>query len=499
MTYLILDIGTSSIRGILYDKWGTNIHNETIHYSPTYSSDGSVTQPASVFSELSISIIKKSVSFANNNSLEISCLSITSQRSSLIAVANGKPLLDTIMWQDTRVSKLLDHYRDYDYLFQQISGSILNPIYLGSKIFWVKHMSRDTYIKTDKMLNIPSYLTFLMTGEYNTDATYASRTNLMNIHTLKWDNDLFDILGLDIDKMPKIIMPGSICGKTTQDFQKLTGLKHGTPVVSAGGDQQCASLGSGLVLNDEVSVNTGTGGYLIKNLDKLPEILNKNIIYNVSAIPNKYILEIDLVACSSILNWFIKNFYTNEYDKYGKVNEDLDSVYGKPILMSVLPFHKGKSIGETDNSIRAGFTNIGLSSSKSDMLYALMSSLFLEINHGLGIFKSYGKISSIKITGGLTNSKTLNQLQADSYNLEVRQAENPESTALGSLISAAVSMKDYPSFSEAAESIITKKLTSYFPNESNVKHLQKFNEHNKQLYDLLKGTEAGFFKEKLYE
>ncbi|GAP02559.1 pentulose and hexulose kinases [Fructobacillus pseudoficulneus] len=493
--YLIIDIGTSSIRSLSYTQNGELLAKFSEAYRPDYAQDGSVTQSPATFTNLCQQVIRQAVDFAQQTGSEIIAVSMTSQRSSLIPTKNGQAITDAIMWQDTRVNRILDRYRDYDQVFLQHSGSKLNAVYLGAKMAWLKHHQPEKYVATDYFLNIPSYLSYQMTGRYVTDTTYGSRTNLMNIHELTWDKDLFQILGLDVEKMPELIQPGSVCGVITTEYSELTGLPAGIPVISAGGDQQCAALGAGIVKNDEISINTGTGGYLIKNSDALPKQLDERIIYNKSAHPDKYILEIDLLACSAILNWFLDNFYSGSNNQYQELDDDLRTCYGQVINLSVLPFHKGRSIGQYDTNIRSAFSNIGLSTQRKDMLYALMASLFVEINKGLGIFKSLGPIGMVTISGGLTNSTVMNQMQADAYNLTVNKTNSVESTGFGALISVLVQQQIYPSFEAAVQALSQSEEKIYQPNPENVDRFLDFDRRNQTLYETLKGTAAGYYKD----
>ncbi|KRK86618.1 FGGY-family carbohydrate kinase [Lentilactobacillus sunkii] len=493
-TFLVIDIGTSSMRGILFDIRGKRLFKDQLTYQPEYFKDGGVLQDAQVFYDHCLNINKKCAEYAKSNGYKIVAISMTSQRSSLIPAKNGQPTDKAIMWQDTRVNKLVKVYSAYNEFFVKRSGSRLNAVYLGAKISWLKHNKPDVYDQSDKMFNIPSYLIYHMTGEASTDTTYGSRTNLMNIKTLDWDTELLKILDINRDKLPKIVKPGEVCGKITKDYAKLTGLPEGTPLVSAGGDQQCAAMGEGLLNNDAVSINTGTGGYIIKNIDELPEVLTDHLIYNCSSVPNKYILEIDLLACSSILNWFIKNFYGDLKGNYDQVNEDLKSCYDQNINVTALPYPKGKSVNTNDTRIRAAFTNIGLSTTKPDMLYGLMTSLFVEINDGIDILRSYGPISSVIIGGGLTNSKIMNQMQADAYNLRIHKSPVTESTAIGALISVLVNQGVYPTFEDAYRNVVHGESESYSPNKDNVELFMELNERKQELYSALKGTKAGYYK-----
>ncbi|GAP00280.1 FGGY-family carbohydrate kinase [Fructobacillus ficulneus] len=493
-TYLVIDVGTSSVRAILYDQAGQVLDQAQENYRPSYTKDGGVSQDALTFSKLSQKVIKKIMDQNSQIGDEIQAVAITAQRSSLIPCQAGQPLAPAIMWQDTRVNQILDRYRDYDEVFIQQSGSRLNAVYLGPKILWLKEQQPVVYEVADNYFNISSFLTYEMTGQATMDTTYGSRTNLMNIHTLTWDLALFKILGLDASKMPRLIAPGSSCGTVTKTYSRKTGLPAGIPVISAGGDQQCAALGAGLVHQDQVSINTGTGGYLIKNVDHLPDRLDGRLIYNQAAIPDKYILEIDLLACSSILNWFLENFYTPGKTLYQQLDEDLQACYGQKINVAVLPFHKGRSVGKNDRQIRSAFSNIGLSTRRQDLLYALMASLFVEMNKGLGIFKSLGPVGQVTISGGLTNSTIMNQMQADAYNLTVDKSPTAEATALGALMSVLVQQGLYPTFAAAAEGLIQASKDSYQPNPDNVDQFLAFDQRNQVLYQHLAGTPAGYDK-----
>lgn len=493
-TFLIIDIGTSSMRGILFDSQGNNLYEDQLRYQPEYHKDGSVIQDAHVFYDHCLNITQKCAAFAKKNGYQIQAISMTSQRSSLIPVRNGEPTDHAIMWQDTRVNNLVKEYAAYNDFFIKRSGSRLNAVYLGAKISWLKLNKPDIYAKSDKMLNIPSYLIYQMTGDCSTDTTYGSRTNLMNMRALDWDDDLLKILGIDRDKLPRITKPGEISGRITPEYAKLSGLPEGTPLISAGGDQQCAAMGEGLLNNDAVSINTGTGGYIIKNIDELPEEFTDYLVYNCSSIPGKYILEIDLLACSSILNWFVNNFYGSVNGDYDQINADIAQCYGKDINVTAIPYPKGKSVKTNDTRIRTAFTNIGLSTTKQDMLYALMTSLFMEINDGINILRSYGPISSVIIGGGLTNSRIMNQMQADAYGLKIHKSPVTESTAIGALISVLVNQGVYTTFETAYQQVVHGETEYYTPNTQNVQYQREFNGRKQELYSGLKGTKAGYYK-----
>ena len=128
------------------------------------------------------------------------------------------------------------------------------------------------------------------------------------------------------------------------------------------------------------------------------------------------------------------------------------------------------------------------------MLYSLMTSLFVEINDGINILRAYGPVSSVIIGGGLTNSKVMNQMQADAYNLTLHKSPVTESTSIGALISVLVNQGVYSTFQEARDNLVHGESQVYTPNANNISYQREFNNRKAQLYDVLKGTKAGFFK-----
>ena len=105
------------------------------------------------------------------------------------------------------------------------------------------------------------------TGNWITDATYGSRSLLMNLKTREWDDELLGIFEVDREKLCDIAEPGSIVGTVTSEAAEKTGLPEGIPVISAGGDQQSAALGLGVLKEGTMEVSVGTGGYIIAASD----------------------------------------------------------------------------------------------------------------------------------------------------------------------------------------------------------------------------------------
>lgn len=264
MNILVIDVGTSSMRGILFTHTGQLLTEKQIFYSVSYLENSWAEQEASDWENALYEIIKTVAGEADKNQWNIDAVTITSQRSSVIPVDMSiHPLCSAIMWQDKRTNDICERLAPLNDIIFALCGSRVNPVFSASKMTWIKENRPEIFKKTYKFLVIPDYLIYLMTGELRTDYTYGSRSLLMNIHNHQWDSELLNIFQVDKEKLCDLIEPGSICGKITKEFAELTGCPEGIPVITSGGDQQCGAIGQGVVKRYSVSYswNRRLSGY----------------------------------------------------------------------------------------------------------------------------------------------------------------------------------------------------------------------------------------------
>ena len=433
MNILVIDIGTSSMRGILFSSTGERLFCAQIQYQPSYISKEEVEQNVWDWQSAIINIVKNVV--LTNESVD--AITVTAQRSSIIPVdKDGIPLSPAIMWQDRRASSICSELEAHNNTIFERCGSKVNPVFSGCKMAWIKKEKPEVYNKVYKFVNIPEYIFHYMTGEYNTDHTYGSRSNLMNIHERKWDKTLLDLFGIPEDFLCILNEPGSIIGKTSKTFSSLTGIQTGVPVITAGGDQQCAALGQGVYKEGILSVVLGTGGFLVTHLETVPSALKEDLICNCSSLPKKYILEANILACSSAFDWFYRNFYDNGRTSIEMLDEELENEYHKENDSIVLPFFQGRTTPDWNSAAKAVFANIDLSTTRSGLLKSLVEGICLEINSNIQLIKQYTDINQIVISGGLSKSKIINQIFSDVSGHKVVRLENTESTSVGALITA---------------------------------------------------------------
>lgn len=465
MSILVLDVGTTSMRGILYDYKGNKISVCQLPNHVNFMPKGWVSETTEDWSKNTETIIKSICKDEKVNASNIKAVAITSQRSSIIPVdKTGSPLMDTIMWQDVRNKSICEELAPYNEKLFEKTGSRVNSVFSGSKMTWVRRNKPEIYEKVFKFVNIPEYINFLMTGEYNSDYTYASRSGLFNIRTKTWDPELLELYEMDPEKLCHLAEPGEVCGYITGSYADKTGLPAGIPVIHAGGDQQCAAIGQGVTESGNVSIVAGTGGFIIAALDQVPENLTDNVICNCSSIAGNYVIEANVLACSAAFDWFVHEIYGMEKIDYSFTEQELLKEKA-PTDCLVLPYFKGRGAPDWNSGAKAVFANVTLATRRSEMFKSMMESIFMELSNHIEAFSDYVAIREINISGGMTSSKAMCQLIADVLGRKVFRQEDTEATARGAYLATMKSLGYYKSIGEAAKALNGGERTVYEPDE----------------------------------
>ncbi|MGI6527468.1 MAG: FGGY family carbohydrate kinase [Caldicoprobacterales bacterium] len=261
MEYIItIDVGTMSMRSIVYDIKGTSMFTSSYEYHAIYLPESHVEQDPDDWKKALDFTLAEAAEYVRSKGINISAIAVTSQRASVIPVdKEGTPLYNAVTWQDKRSVDMAEQ------LLEKISmnaiyrktGLRANPYFSLPKMLWFKDKATDIYKKAYKLIGVQDYVMHLLTGEFKTDASQAARTMLMNIKTFQWDSELLDISGIDENLLCELYPPGSIAGGLENKIAKRVGLEEGIPVIMAGGDQQNAALALNILSPGTAEANTG--------------------------------------------------------------------------------------------------------------------------------------------------------------------------------------------------------------------------------------------------
>jgi glycerol kinase len=453
MVYVIsLDVGTSSMRAILYNKYGEILVSFGYEYHTVFPRPSYVEQDPATWEYAAVKVLSDMAEYINDKGIFASVISVTSQRASLIPVgATGKPLYNAIMWQDKRTIDIchrLENEYGLKYLYRK-TGLRVNPFFVLNKLIWLRENEPGIFADSVKFVGVQDYVIHFLTGEYVTDWTQASRTMLMDLKELRWDEDLLRLAGIGADKLCRLDPPGTYAGKLLKTIADRCGLPSGLPVIISGGDQQNAALALGVTRPGMAEANTGTGSFLLSYTDKPVFDDECRVICQAGASAGSYVTETAIFNTGSIFRWFKEQFcpdYVEADDPYDRMCQEADKeVYdGDGIVM--LPHFEGSAAPNWNPKAKGVFFNLGLASTRGMMIRSIMEGIALEIAENLELMRSLiGDIDEVHVAGGMTRSDLFCSMQASAYGTKVVRRRNPEASSLGACCNAMVALGVYNS------------------------------------------------------
>ena len=483
MNVLVIDIGTTSIRGIVFGQAGEMKGMHGIQTPLVIDPDSGYIQQRPEVYQRAVVEIAKTLGEAH----PIDAVSVTAYRSAPTLVdRDGQALCDFIMWQDTRNSLICKRLGPDSRLIYEKSGARLNTVFTASKLTWFKENAPELWARAYKAMVVPDYVIHFMTGEFATDRTYGSRTHLMDIRTLEWDDELCRVFNVDREKLCGLRDQGSVIGRVTPAFAALTGLRAGLPVISAGGDQQCGALGLGVLDSSTIEVNSGTGSFVISLVDA-PTLENEAVICNVAAIPGMYTQEMNVIASASAVNWLIREMfpeYWGEQPDFDAVNRIAEATPTGSHGLLVVPHFQGCGSRDWNPDALATFSGFSLGSSRRDLIRALYEGIAAEIAKSVDALpESCRRADSIAVAGGLSRSDIYNRILCDMTGRRLVRGKNAQATALGAYISTAVALGLYGGYADAWQGVRDASGDRvYLPDDQTVRFYEAYKARTEKLY-----------------
>lgn len=301
------DLGTSGNKATLYSTEGELVKSCVHSYDMLVSNNNWVEQrPEDFWNAVCIST-KELVQDIDVN--DIAAISFSGQMMGCICVdKEGRALRNALIWADMRATKEEEMIRERisEEDFYHLTGHKISPSYGGQKLMWVKNNEPEIYENTYKMLNCKDYIILKLTGEFVTEYTDASSTNLLDLNKLEWSDRLLEVMGIDREKMPALLKSTDIAGTVTDEAAKACGLVSGIPVVCGGGDGVCAAVGTGCTKEGIAHSCMGTSSWISITTEK-PIYDEEMRTFTWAHIVPGYVLPTGTMQCGGgSYSWFTK-------------------------------------------------------------------------------------------------------------------------------------------------------------------------------------------------
>ena len=462
MKYIVaIDEGTTSTRAVLYDLENKKIvAQKSSPISQIYPEPSFVEENANEIYAQTLSSLVEILEGADDLK-KVLGIGITNQRETVIAWdrVSGKPLYNAIVWQCRRTADFMASLeKTHGEIIRKKTGLVMDAYFSASKIKWLIDnvpIIREKLSKNEVCFGtVDSYLVYKLTGgkSFVTDVTNASRTMLLNLETLTYDDELLDLFGIPKSALPKIVASDEVVGEFEYSGVKI-------PICGIAGDQQSALIGQGCFDVGTSKVTYGTGLFMLYNLGYKPIISQNGLITTVAyTIEGKtaYAFEGSVFNAGSTIQWLRDNlgFFKNSKDseRLATSVKDNGGVYlvpaftglGAPVWNSDA---RGVICGLTRGATKAHITRAGLEA----MAYSTKDlSVTMEEESG-------EKMLELRVDGGASANDFLMGFQACVSGIPVNRPLEKESTALGAVYLCAVGLK-YMKMSDLSSYRKTEKL-----------------------------------------
>lgn len=440
-----IDQGTTSSRFIIFNKAGEIISVGQKEHQQIYPQAGWVEHNPDEIWKNTQEVIGLALGKANLSAKDIAAVGITNQRETTVVwnKHTGKPYYNAIVWQDTRVgSELAELAKDGGMdRFRAKTGLPLAAYFSGLKLRWLLNNIeglREDAEKGDAIFgNMDTFIAWHLTGGLHiTDVTNASRTQLMDLATCQWDDEILGIFNI-----PKIMLPEIKSSSKVYGLAK--GVLGGVPLAGILGDQQAALVGQTCFDPGQGKNTYGTGCFLLMNTGVKPvpskHGLLTTVAYQLGDEPVHYALEGSVAITGALVQWLrdnlgiIKN--SPDIEKLAKEVDDNGGCYFVPAFSGLYaPYWKSDARG-----VIVGLTRYV---NKSHIARAALEATAFQVWEVLeAMEKDAGiPITSLRVDGGMVVNQLLMQFQADILGEEVICPKIIETTALGAAYAAGLAV-----------------------------------------------------------
>ncbi|MCE5640175.1 glycerol kinase GlpK [Staphylococcus pseudintermedius] len=443
---LSIDQGTTSSRAILFNEEGEIVGVAQREFKQHFPKSGWVEHDANEIWSSVLSVMASVLTENNVSANEVKGIGITNQRETTVVwdKETGRPIYNAIVWQSRQTQSICDALKQegHEQTFRDKTGLLLDPYFSGTKVKWILDKvdgAREKAAKGEILFGtIDTWLVWKLSGgrAHVTDYSNASRTLMYNIHELKWDDELLELLDVPKAMLPEV-KPSSEVYCETIDYHFFG---QNVPIAGIAGDQQAALFGQACFERGDVKNTYGTGGFMLMNTGeeavKSGNGLLTTIAYGIDGKVN-YALEGSIFVSGSAIQWLRDGLRminsAPQSEDYAIRVVSTEGVY-------VVPAFVGLGTPYWDSDARGAIFGLTRGTEKEHFIRATLESLCYQTRD---VIEAMGQdsgieVNSLRVDGGAVKNNFLMQFQSDLLNIEVERPEINETTALGAAYLAGI-------------------------------------------------------------
>ncbi len=447
---LAIDQGTTSTRAVVFDERGQCVGVAARELRQIYPQPGWVEHDPLEIWHAVAAVVPQALEHARIKPTELAAIGLTNQRETVLLWdrATGQPVTPAIVWQDRRTAAYCrDHQSDEPWLFER-TGLVLDPYFSATKIRWL--LQNDATLRTRAEAGhlavgtIDSWVLWNLTGGnvHATDRSNASRTLLLNLHTMRWDAELCRYFQIPAALLPTIQPSVSKFGVTAP----LPFLDAGIPISGIAGDQQAALFGQGGFHAGDAKCTYGTGAFFLLHTGAKPIHSKHRLLSSLAATIDdtpQYILEGSVFIAGAAVQWLRDGLHMIQQSSEIEALAAQSSAE-EPILL--VPGFVGLGAPHWAPEVRGVLFGLTRNTSAADLARAVLEGVALQVVDLVAAAdRDTGKpLQTLRVDGGMANNAWFLQCQANLLGRPVQPSVQKEATALGAAFLAGLQVGVWP-------------------------------------------------------
>lgn len=435
---LALDQGTTSSRAILFDASSSVVGVAQQEFQQFFPRPGWVEHDPQEIWSSQLATAREVLEKTGTALGDVEAIGITNQRETTIIWdrETGEPIHPAIVWQDRRTAGICDQLREegHEDLIREKAGLVIDAYFSGTKVKWLLDNVEGARQRAEAgelaFGTVDTWLVWNLTGgaKHVTDVSNACRTLFFNLHTLQWDDELLDILGVPRSLLPDIVSNSEVVGTAVKEQ-----LGAEIPIAGMAGDQQAALFGQACHDPGQAKNTYGTGSFVLMNTGEEPVISQNQLVTSVAwklGDRVNYALEGSIFVTGAAIQWLRDQLgiisHASEVEGLAASVEDNGGVY-------FVPAFTGLGAPHWDPYARGAIVGLTRGSSKGHIARAALEGIaFQTVEVLLAMEKDSGiELAELRVDGGASMNALLMQIQTDLLGVPVVRPEVSETTALG--------------------------------------------------------------------
>lgn len=468
-----IDLGTTNVKGNIMDSEGNLIATASRSLGKIYPGQNMIEQDPNQWWTSTIAILKYMTALAGDDVVSnIKGISISSQCPTLLPLdENGEPIHNAIIYADGRAVAETERVTEiigYD-KFVEIVGGQPSVAFLPGKVLWLKNHMPKVFEKTKTIMQANSYLNYKLTDALTIDVDTASRTQLMNLSTLDWADEVADALGVNLrELMPPIKKCTDIIGYVTKKAAEETGLCEGIPVVAGCSDAMASMYAIGLSRLGDAGESAGTSSLIFASAPN-PSACDVPVVTRPVGLETMpYVYDGPIGTTGAALRWYVEQM--GEADIASSIDAGKNIYdYMNKVALKIAPgadglfFYPYMAGGERaplwNSHARGMFIGLNLTTDRAHIIRSIFEGTAYALRHVMDSIKDAGGVAeNLRITGGGSKSMTWNKIKASMLHMPVYVLDDISGDVpFGDVLLAGHAVGIYPDLSLAVKKMVKIK------------------------------------------